>query len=461
MGISVGILGALNAAISGLQAQSFALQNISGNIANSQTTAYKRVDTTFQDLVGDGAPGQQVAGNVIASAQATNNVQGDVQASFIGTFMAINGEGFFIVGKPSDFVGNSPVFSGGELYTRRGDFQRNADGYLVNGAGYYLMGIPIDRVTGDLVGGVPVVLQFSNDFLPAQPTTQIDYRANLPSLPQTPAYDPSIPGSELLNPSGFTVDPTVAGAGTVVGDDLDLFLAQSVSGGAITVYDSVGTPVSMQLRWAKIDSTSSGGTDTWNLFYQVDADATGTSVAWQNAGVNYTFDASGRMNPPIASVTLNGVTVEGVAIGDVQLLHGSGGITQFSDTSGTVQVNLLQQDGIPAGELQSVSVNDKGRVVGSYSNGRTIELAEIVLADFNNPNGLKRLDGGAFEATAQSGPAILGASGRIIGGSLEGSNTDIADEFSKLIITQQAYSANTKVITTGNQMLQDLLNMIR
>ena len=457
----MGILGALNAAISGMQAQSFALQNISGNIANSQTTAYKRVDTTFRDLVGDGVPGQQVAGNVMAAAQATNGVQGDVQSSSIGTFMAINGEGFFVVGQPSNFVGNTPVFGGAELYTRRGDFQRNADGYLVNGAGYYLMGIPIDRTTGNLIGGVPVVLQFSNDFLPAQATTEIQYRANLSSLPLTPAYDPNVPDSELLDPSGYTVDPTVAGSGTVVGSDLDLFLSQSVSGGAITVYDAIGTPVSMQLRWAKIDSASSGGTDTWNLFYQVDADATGTAVAWQNVCVNYTFDSSGRMNPPVASVTLTGVVVEGVAIGNVQLLHGSGGLTQFADTSGTVQVNVLEQNGMPAGELQSVSVNDEGRVVGSYSNGRTIELAEIVLADFNNPNGLKRLDGGAFEATAESGPAILGAAGRILGGSLEGSNTDIADEFSKLIITQQAYSANTKVITTGNQMLQDLLNMIR
>jgi flagellar hook protein FlgE len=167
------------------------------------------------------------------------------------------------------------------------------------------------------------------------------------------------------------------------------------------------------------------------------------------------------MSPPIANVTLNNVTVDGVSLGNIQIVHGSGGITQFADPNGNVQVNQLLQNGFAAGELKSVAVNDKGRIVGSYSNGRTIDLAEITLADFKGPNMLKGLDGGAFAQTAESGPAIFGASGRIAGSSLEGSNTDIADEFSKLIVTQQAYSANTKIITTGNAMVQDLLNMIR
>ena len=145
----------------------------------------------------------------------------------------------------------------------------------------------------------------------------------------------------------------------------------------------------------------------------------------------------------------------------MQLVHGAGGITQFADPNGNAQVNLLQQNGFPAGELQTVSVSDKGRIVGSYSNGRTLDLAEITLANFNGANFLKRIDGGAFEVTDESGPAIYGASGKIVGSSLEGSNTDIADEFTKLIVTQQAYSANTRVITTSNQMVQDLLNMLR
>ncbi len=248
---------------------------------------------------------------------------------------------------------------------------------------------------------------------------------------------------------------------TVVASDVTTFLNQSVGGGAITAYDAAGAPVNIQLRWAKVDSALYGGTDTWNLFYQTNSSATGTQAAWQNVGVKYTFGSNGQMSPPIANVTLNNVTVDGVSLGNIQLAHGSGGITQFADPNGNVQVNQLLQNGFAAGDLQSVTVNDKGRIVGSYSNGRTIDLAEITLADFNGPNMLKRLDGGAFAQTDESGPAIFGASGKVIGSSLEGSNTDIADEFSKLIVTQQAYSANTKIITTGNAMVQDLLNMIR
>ena len=92
------------------------------------------------------------------------------------------------------------------------------------------------------------------------------------------------------------------------------------------------------------------------------------------------------MDPLIANLTLNNVTVNGIALGNIQLVHGSGGITQFADSNGNAQVNILQQNGFPAGELQQVSVSDKGRVVGSYSNGRTLDLAEITLANFNGAN---------------------------------------------------------------------------
>ncbi|MGE3147864.1 MAG: flagellar hook-basal body complex protein, partial [Pseudorhodoplanes sp.] len=260
---------------------------------------------------------------------------------------------------------------------------------------------------------------------------------------------------------GIHVASALPSNGTVVANDLTAFLDSSIGGGAVTTYDVSGSPVNIQLRWAKVDSSLYGGTDTWNLFYQVNSSATGTQAAWQNVGVNYTFGANGQMSPAITNLTLSNVTVDGVSLGNVQLTHGAGGITQFADPNGNVQVNLLQQNGFPAGSLQSVSVNDKGRVVGSYSNGRTIDLAEITLANFSGANFLKRLDGGAFEATDASGTATYGAPGKIVGSSLEGSNTDIADEFTKLIVTQQAYSANTRVITTSNQMVQDLLNMLR
>jgi flagellar hook protein FlgE len=457
----MGIFGALNTAVGGMRAQSYALENISGNIANSQTTAFKRVDTSFEDLIMDNVPSKQLAGNVVASSRATNSVQGDVQNASVGTFMAINGDGFFVVEKPVSFVDNNPVFDGINLYTRRGDFQTNKDGYLVNGAGYYLMGLPIDATTGNPVGSVPQLLQFSNGFLPAQGTTTIQYEANLASYPLTNRRDTSIPGSELLTAADFGTDPTVGGSGTVVGSDVSTFIDESVSGGAITAYDASGAPANIQLRWGKTASSLYGGTDTWNLFYLTNSTASGAQVAWQNAGVDYTFGANGQMSPAVSGLTLPGVVVDGVSLGDISLQHGANGITQFADPNGSVAVNQLSQNGFPAGMLQQVSVSDKGRVVGTYSNSRTIDLAEIALASFNGTNYLKRIDGGAFVATADSGTPTLGASGKIIGSALEGSNTDIADEFTKLIITQQAYSANTKVITTSNQMVQDLLNTLR
>jgi flagellar hook protein FlgE len=682
----MGLFGALTTSVTGMQAQSFALQNISGNIANSQTTAYKRLDTAFEDLIQDNQPSKQTAGSVLAQSRATNTSQGDVQSSATSTFMAINGEGFFVVQKPSGETDGVPTFDGVNKYTRRGDFQPNKDGYLVNGAGYYLMGIPVDSTTGNLTGSVPTLLKFQNDFLPAQTTTEITYRANLARYPLTPTHDTDIPGTELLNPIDFVANPlaippqpanitgsgaailpdaaailtgsTVLPAGglanagtlvingvniallagdlptdaappplgviekinaalaaavppvtitasldatdhlvltgadadtaiaigggstlallnelgltvstlnptnlltqnavsagqtltitvganptltvtfgtngaavppevstlaelntrlaaltggtasvnasngnmtitsgnmvdditlggnvdtrvfglrttsalpsnqTVVASDLTAFFNESIGGGAVTAYDVSGSPVNVQLRWAKTDSSTlgAGHSDTWNLFYSVNSNATGTQAAWQNVGTNFTFGANGQMNPAVTHLTLNNVVVDGISLGSLSMVFGSGGITQFADPNGTVQVNLLSQNGFAAGSLQTVSVNDKGRVVGSYSNGRTLDLAEITLAKFNGSNFLKRVDGGAFEVTAESGQAVYGASGKIVGSSLENSNTDIADEFTKLIVTQQAYSANTRVITTTNTMVQDLLNMLR
>jgi flagellar hook protein FlgE len=678
----MGIFDALTTAVSGLAGQSFALQNISGNIANSQTTAYKGIGTSFDDLVSDNLPSQQIAGSVLAHSVPTNNVQGDIQNATTSTYMAINGSGYFIVEKPTTFTDNQPVFSGVNLYTRRGDFQLDQNGFLVNGAGYYLMGIPVDPTTGNPTGSIPTSLQFSNNLIPAQETSQIQYNANLPSVPQTPSTQAGVSGSNLLIPANFTANP-LAGApqpsairglganlqpdapatgtgtvgslttgtnlstlgisvgdtitvsdgtnplsytvtntstvgnlmsalsganfsvtlqggklqvqsannvdvntisdttgdlavlgfgagnttfdpvnlltqhavalnqtltvqvgsnppnplqtitfgtgpgevqtmaqlnsqlqalagvsptstsinasgdititaantsdavqvggtfapatfgiantlalpanGTVFGVDESTFLNESIAGGSITAFSGTGAPVNVQFRWAKTDSSSlgAGHSDTWNMFYQTNSTAGQTQAAWVNVGTDFTFNASGQLTPQLSSLTLNNVSVDGQSLGNVQLAFGSGGLTQFANSNGTSQVNLLTQNGASAGQLNSIAVDNQGRVVGTYSNGRTVPLAEVTLANFNGQNNLKQLDGGAYEATADSGPALLNATGQIVGSSLESSNVDIADEFSKLIVTQQAYSANTRIITTANTMVQDLLNVIR
>ena len=202
----MGLFNALSSAVSGLQAQSFAMQNISGNIANSQTIAYKGIDTSFFDLIpGDSMPSQQVAGGVVACSMATNNVQGAIQSATSGTNMAINGDGYFIVQTPPSFTGGAPMFGSVNSYTRRGDFQLDANGYLVNGAGYYLEGVPIDPTTGNPTGSVAAPLQFQNNFLPANATTQIQYGINLPTLAENQCLQfVTTPNSELINPADFT-----------------------------------------------------------------------------------------------------------------------------------------------------------------------------------------------------------------------------------------------------------------
>ena len=151
----MGIFDALTTAVPGLQAQSYALQNISGNIANSQTTGFKRADTSFSDFVTDNIPTRQISGGVEANSRATNSIQGSLQTSAVSTFMAIQGTGYFVVQQPTSFNGNLPVFGGGNVFTRRGDFQPDKNGYLVNGSGNFLMGIPVDLVTGAPTGSDP------------------------------------------------------------------------------------------------------------------------------------------------------------------------------------------------------------------------------------------------------------------------------------------------------------------
>ena len=153
----MGIYGALSTAVTGLRAQSFALENISGNIANSQTTGFKRVDTDFLDLIPDAPSAVQSSGSVLAASRATNTQQGDVKSVSKSTYMAVNGSGFFVVEPAIGQSDGSAVFGGSNYYTRRGDFDVDKSGYLVNGSGYYLKGLPIDTVTGNISSSLPQV----------------------------------------------------------------------------------------------------------------------------------------------------------------------------------------------------------------------------------------------------------------------------------------------------------------
>jgi flagellar hook protein FlgE len=247
--------------------------------------------------------------------------------------------------------------------------------------------------------------------------------------------------------------------GTVIANDSSAFDSQSISGGSITAYDSEGNPVNVSFRWAQ--TSSSGGTSSWQLFYESNTAATGTESQWTNTGTTFNFNSSGEMSPAISGLTLANLSVNGDSLGNVQLQFGNNGLTQFANTSGTTQVSQLQQNGFASGELQSISVDTQNRVVGTFSNGQTIALAQVTLATFNGANSLQALSGQAYAATPESGQPNYSATGTIEGSSLEGSNVDIATQFSQLIVAQQAYSANARVMTTSDQMIQSLLQVIQ
>ena len=165
---------------------------------------------------------------------------------------------------------------------------------------------------------------------------------------------------------------------------------------------------------------------------------------------------------PTGDITLPTMTINGTTITGINLTTGGNGVTQNGDVSGQIDARSIRQDGYTAGTLDRVSVSAEGQVIGTFSNGQVVALAQVSVARFNADNSLKRLDGGAFEETIESGPPIIGlGTSQMVGGSVEQSNTDIADEFSKMIVTQQAYSANTKVITTAQEMLSAVFNIIR
>ncbi|WP_404403206.1 flagellar hook protein FlgE [Pelagibacterium halotolerans] len=529
----MGIYGALATAVTGLQGQSFALENISGNIANSQTTGYKRMETGFIDLVPDAAVGRQSPGAVLAYSRSTNDVRGDIITSDTSTHVALNGSGFFVVAEKTGTTDGSSVFGDANFFTRRGDFALDREGYLVNGAGYYLKGVPVDSSTGNVAGSVPQMVQVSNGLIAAEATQRIQYGLNLPAVPavgllnapaSTSTNTGTVAGGDALSAfpdfaggDTFTVD-TGAGVETftegvdgttvqdlinwingnaninatasIVGGDLVIeaddvqtgitiggtgelpgitsqgvpeFLEQTVEGGAITVYAPNGASANIQMRWGKMSESP----DTWQLFYmsasdpETWAEVAGGEFAFADDGTLASVGGNAVAAGDSVSLTLANLTINGTTIGDVELDFGESGISQYDNANGRASISTLEQDGYPAGSFMSIAINDAGRVVATYSNGEQVELYQLVTANFNAENMLKRLDGGVYSATAESGEAIISTEGSMTGGALENSNTDISEEFTKLIVTQQAYAAGTRIVTTSDEMLQEALNMVR
>jgi len=494
----MGVFQAMQAAVTGLNGNSLALEHISGNIANSRTTGFKRTESYFVDLIPQDTATLQRSSGALAFGRGTMDVQGGLTNSYLETHMAINGDGYFTVEEPMTFRDGFPSFEDVNNYTRRGDFDLDKNGYLVNGAGYYLKGLPVDPITNNVSGTLPEIINIDTGNLSPNATSLSTYELNIPVSPTT-AGASNVWDNTALGANGQALSQ-------VAGGDEDLFLDASITGGAITVYNPNGAPLNMQFRWA-MDSNDATG-QTYGLYmYKND---TANDVIWEQMATAVFnndgslsslngFDQTGTGGPnyvgtagPISDTTpvtitipatgdgtysittpagqetiIDGTTyIEGSSNTEITINLGLGGagITNFADSDGQVTINDLGQNGYGTGEFVELSITSENRIRALYSNGISIDQAEIQLTKFNADNKLIRLDGGVFLQSSESGDPIpiYGTGGATINGStLEDSNVDIADEFTKLIVTQQAYAANTRIVTTADEMLTEVVNMKR
>jgi flagellar hook protein FlgE len=492
---SMSLFGAIGTAISGLGAQSAAFGNISDNVANSQTTGFKRIDTSFEDYLTTSTALTNESGAVVASPEYINNIQGSVTQTDNPLALAIAGQGFFAVSQPTSVTNGVPSFNPQQFYSRDGNFQMNSTGYLVNDAGQYLNGWSVNSATNVVNQNALVPIQINQTGYNPVATTTVTLAANLPA---TPAQGTATPGV-------LTADGTAVAT------------AASPLSSQITVYDALGTAHAVSLNWVQhpADSTATPPTASyWSVNIQVpdavasatdpanpEVNANGTSGVTDAGTADVTFGAASKAtNPdgtPIAEGTIGSIVSNAADPGTVPtptLNPGAVGgqpatlsfVTNFGSGDQTITLNLgtygsasgvtqfagtaynllgLTQNGVPPGSFSGVTTQANGDVQVNYNNGQTRTIAQIPLVTFNAPDQLQRQNGQSFTTTLNSGTPLAEAAssngaGNLVTSSIEGSNVDIATEFSQLIVAQQAYSSNAKVVTTADAMLQVTINMI-
>lgn len=420
---------AMSTAVSGLTAQSVALSTISKNIANASTNAYKTSNTDFQSLV-TGYTSGDTGGGVTAKALQNLSQQGQISTSTTSTNVAIDGAGFFIVA--SSATSPAPDYA----YTRDGSFAPDSRGNLVNNAGYFLEGFATDATgkvlaanSSDLSNLKPINL--NNIGGTAKATTQINMAANMPAN---------------------------AAAG-------DAFTTST------TMIDSLGVSHTIGQTWTKTAA------NTWTLALDnptLTSDSSVTSGAVSPSSVTVTFDTNGVLastNPSPVDLTVSGLTT-GAGDSTVTLNLGTvgktDGVTQFASTSTVAGIGdpSFTEDGAVYGQLTGVTIDAKGLVTASFDNGVKLPVYQIPLATFPNPNGLSSISGTVFSASQAAGNVALRMPGDSDGASLqasaiEGSTTDIAGEFNRMIVAQQAYSAASQVVSTVKTMFETLSSAVR
>lgn len=439
------LYGALQIGVAGLDAFSTSLSISSSNIANVNTVGYKANTTAFSTLLASSSgSGDATQAGVIARQAQHVTSPGDINGTHSATDMAINGNGFFVVSQtPSVSSGSSSQ----QFFTRAGNFTPDANGNLRNAAGFYLLGWQLDsqgNVPTDRTKLVPINL----DTLAgkASATANMNLQANLQSS-------------------------TAVTAGYVAGD---------IASGAkpadfertINVFDSQGGPQPLQVAFIKT------GANQWN--YEVTYQGAAANLAGPPANNliasgSVTFNSDGTLanaNAPSLPATgsfnitlpwnpaTSGLQPQTISV-NMGTVSGSDGITQF-DAPSSQGTNSV--DGALFGSVTGVSVDSDGIVTAKFSNGLSQKVFKVPVVTFPNADGLTAVSGNAYAASTNSGLATigeanLGAAGSIQSSALEGSNVDLATEFTNLITTQRAYSASAKIITTASEMLDQLLQI--
>jgi flagellar hook protein FlgE len=433
------ISGAMQTGIAGLQANSQSISRISENIANANTDGYRR---SFAHMVtrANGTQAAELPSLSVRAVEMTEiSASGTIRSTGRPYDIAISGDGFFAVTPlPQAEITNDFVL------TRAGSFNMTGDGYLQNAAGFFLQGYPYadDGTLGavDRSGFRDVVpVNVGNTTMRAQPTTEISLAGNLPAQ----AAGVASPGDPFVSFATFY---------TPTQDARQLEFSWQPSSTAdqwtLTVTDPSGLDV------GSIDVT-----------YDPFGDLAGAPQSYSNV-----VDLSGTgvfsANPATGELTLNLPTAAGGVQPITVPLGAPGtfdGVTQFS---GSFQPLTVNADGNAFGNMIRTEFDAAGDLFGVFDNGMRKALFNIPVVRVEAPNNLRVLDGNTFGLSADSGSFSLLESGdtgvgRLVSGSLEGSNVDIAEELTGLIQTQRAFSSNAKVITTSDEMIDEALRMKR
>ena len=454
------IYGAMYSGVSGLKAQSNAMGVISDNISNVNTVGYKGSHASFETLVTQATTKTTYTPGGVGSKPIQGvDIQGLLQGTSNATDLAISGNGMFVVNEAAE-----PDVGDDMMFTRAGEFRPDENGNLRNSAGFYLQGWEIND-DGELPAGQQAIdsvetVNVSNlNGLP-RATNEMSIGANLPT---DAAVAPAV--AAPYDPTDIAATPP----GTPV-QQLNAF--DDIYESSATIFDSLGNSHNLTFRFYKTQAYAGAGTPAQ---WRVDAysptlnlDGGGMGQATQLGGP-IEFDGNGFPAADLSGLTLNNVDPENgadaqdIAI-DMGELGAPNGLTNFSTNfSGFTELN---QNGLKFGNFTGVNVDEQGVVTAVFDNGRRKDIYQLPIAMFSNFNGLEEQSGNAYLQTGESGNLLLneagvGGAGSVAPSALEQSTVDLAEEFTKMITTQRAYSASTKVITTSDEMLQELTQAIR